>query len=258
MNPPSISKLALSHYLSRYKKFVVNRYENEPIVLLEIGIAEGASLLYFRDILPKAKIVGLDIKPLPAIDDVSGRIVMYQGDQQDTFLLDRIAHEQAPDGFDVIIDDGSHIGQFTRIAFWHLFKHHLKPGGLYFIEDWGCSYWNSYPDGHHYAQPHPKFALHEKALNAAYRLGTNVNWRLLRKGANFLRTRLVKRRFRSHDYGMVGVLKELIDECGVPDITDARFGKGKPRLSLIEEMSVSVGLAQIVKSKNLAPMLAHL
>jgi len=250
LEPPHISKMGLSHYLRRYQRFVIDPYGEKPITLLEIGIAEGDSLLYFSDVLPKAKIVGLDVGELPPIDRRGGRIAMYQGAQQDTAFLDRLAHEQAPSGFDVIIDDGSHVGQFTRIAFWHLFKNHLKPGGLYFIEDWGCSYWNNYPDGHHYSLPQHDFALHEKALNAAHELGKRHDWKLLRRLANGLRWKLVKRRFPSHNYGMPGVLKEIIDECGVQDITDARFGKGKPRRSLIEEMTVSLGLAMIRKRQD--------
>ena len=165
-------------------------------------------------------------------------------------MLDRIAREQAPGGFDVIIDDGSHIGQYTRITFWHLFKHHLKPGGLYFIEDWGCGYWNSYPDGRNYSPPRIDLSFHEKALKAAHHFGMRAGWPLLSKVVGLIRYRLVRRRFPSHDYGMVGVLKELIDECGAPDITDARFGKGEPRSSLIEELNVSVGLAMVVKRAN--------
>jgi hypothetical protein len=34
--------------------------------------------------------------------------------------LDRIAGERAPDCFDIIIDDASHIAEFTKISFWHL------------------------------------------------------------------------------------------------------------------------------------------
>lgn len=246
--PSPISKIGLTHYMKRYKKYVFERFENEPITLFEIGIAQGDTMLLFRDALPKAKIVGLDIAPPPKIEDTTGRIAMYQGEQQDTALLDRIRREQAPNGFDVIIDDGSHVGQYTRIAFWHLFMRHLKPGGLYFIEDWGCSYWkNKFPDGHHYSARRIDFVPHEKALNAVHKFGKNHDWSWLRKGAGFLRYRLVKRRFPSHDYGMVGFLKELVDECGAEDITNPLWGKGAPRLSIIEEMTVSVGLVMVVK-----------
>ena len=246
-----LSKMGNTHYLQRYREHIFERFKDEPIALLEIGIANGVSMLLFRDALPKAKIVGLDIAPLPKIQDSTGRIAMYRGEQQDTTLLDRIRSEQAPNGFDVIIDDGSHIGQYTRIAFWHLFTRHLKPGGLYFIEDWGCSYWrNKFPDGRRYSPPRTDFALREKVLNAIHKFGKNCGWTLLRKGASFLRYRLVKRRFPSHEYGMVGFLKELVDECGIADVTNPLWGKGTPRLSKIEEMTLTQGLATIVKRQE--------
>ena len=48
-----------------------------------------------------------------------------------------VARKTAPEGFDIIIDDASHFGDLTKIAFWHLLYNHLKPSGLYVIEDWG-------------------------------------------------------------------------------------------------------------------------
>ncbi len=79
-------------------------------------------------ILKKVSIVGLDIA-VPPIADPTGRIRVYPGKQQDKALLDRIAKENAPDGFDIIIDDCSHIGEITKTTFWHPFNKHLKPGG---------------------------------------------------------------------------------------------------------------------------------
>lgn len=242
------SKLALAHVLRRYKEHIFEPFKNRPIVLLEIGIANGDSLRLFRDALPFAKIVALDKASLPTIDNPTGRIVMYRGEQQDTALLDRIRSEQAPSGFDVIIDDGSHIGQYTRIAFWHLFMQHLKHGGLYFIEDWGVSYWKNSVDGRHYRPPRVNFAPRtEKLLNSIHMFAEGRNWTLLRRGANYLKSRSVKRKFPSHQYGMVGFLKELVDECGMEDITDPLRGKGAARASTIEEMTVSTSLAMIVK-----------
>ena len=52
-----------------------------------------------------------------SIPDHSGRVRTYTGKQQDLALLDRIAGECAPDGFDVIIDDCSHIGVLTKKSF---------------------------------------------------------------------------------------------------------------------------------------------
>lgn len=43
--------------------------------------------------------------------------------------------------------------------------------------------------------------------------------RLLRKAVGWIRWRAVKRSFPSHQRGMVGFIKELVDECGTADIT---------------------------------------
>jgi hypothetical protein len=61
---------------------------------------------------------------------------MFQGSQDDTAFLSDVARRTAPSGFDLIIDDASHIGMLTKVAFWHLFDNHLKSSGLYAIEDW--------------------------------------------------------------------------------------------------------------------------
>src|ERR1041385_3025356 len=134
-----------AHYLQQYEEYFGPLLDKD-IRLLELGIYHGGSLLLWRDYFQKGVIVGLDIEPV-AIEDASGRIRTYQGMQQDTQLLDRIGSENAPEGFDVIIDDCSHVGELTRLSFWHLFDNHLKPGGLYVIEDWATGYWNSFFDG---------------------------------------------------------------------------------------------------------------
>jgi hypothetical protein len=241
-----IDKLAMPHYMRRYEQLVLEPSATLPVRLLEIGIARGDSLYFWRDRLPNAKIVGLDIQPV-VLDDPSGRIRTYVGEQQDRELLDRIARENAPDGFDYIIDDGSHVGQYTRLAFWRLFEHHLKPGGIYFIEDWGCSYWSHYPDGSRYRPGVADFALHERVLNAMHRAARARKLGFLRKAIGFLRYRLVQKTFPSHQAGMVGFIKELVDECGMPDITDPRFGPGPQRASRIAELSISVGLVIATK-----------
>jgi SAM-dependent methyltransferase len=241
-----IDKLAMPHYMRRYEDLVIAPSRGKPVRLLEIGIARGDSLYFWRDQLSCARIVGLDIEPV-RLYDPSGRIRTYVGEQQDRELLDRIARENAPDGFDYIIDDGSHIGQYTRLAFWRLFERHLKPGGTYFIEDWGCSYWSHYPDGHRYRPREIDFAPHERLLNAIHRQARARKLDLVRRAAGFLRYRLVQKSFPSHQAGMVGFIKELVDECGMPDITDPRYGLGPQKRSRIAELSISVGLVVVKK-----------
>src|SRR5262245_1872387 len=102
----------LNHY-DRHFQQLAERHIN----LLELGIYKGGSLLQWRDFFRYGQIIGLDLDSVD-IDDPTGRIITYQGDQTDLALLDRIASDCAPNGFDVIIDDASHIAALTKISFW--------------------------------------------------------------------------------------------------------------------------------------------
>lgn len=244
------SKLHLTHYMQVYEEYLSPMKGNKT-TLLELGIADGYSLLHWREYLPQARIIGVDISAVK-LDDPTGRIKTYQGEQQDCEFLDRMAAEAAPDGFDVIIDDASHVGQLTRIAFWHLFKNHLKPGGLYFIEDWGCGYFKTWVDGKQFTPRPVGLSWHENLLNAVKSQTFVQKSRLLRKAVGYLRWHGVKRTFPGHQRGTVGFVKELVDECGAADITDPRFGaKGPTRRSAIQWMRISAGLV-VVKKPNLS------
>jgi len=242
----SLSKLHLSHYLENYKHYL-DDYKDKPFVLFEIGIADGDSLLYWRDEFPKATIVGLDLNKV-TVDDPSGRIKIYQGKQQDEALLAKIAAECAPDGFDVIIDDGSHIGHYTRLSFWYLFKNALKKNGLYFIEDWGTGYWSNYPDGspHHMSPVRP--TVLENLFGNLQGIDFISNNAFLKKVANKLEFMSMRKRFPSHVNGMVGFVKELVDESGVADATDDRFGRGPQRKSHFQWLRISQGHVIIKKA----------
>ena len=123
-----------NRYLERYDPIVQHLVDQE-ITVLEIGIHEGGSLLLWRDYFPKRTIIGVDLKLPSGLSD-EDRIQLFRGSQDDTAFLSKVANKTAPAGFDLIIDDASHIGALTKVAFWHLFDNHLKPAGLYVIEDW--------------------------------------------------------------------------------------------------------------------------
>lgn len=243
-------KKVLTHYLRNYEDYFA-RLVDQEVRLLELGIYHGGSLRLWRDYFEKGLIVGLDINPVK-LDDAGERIRTYQGPQQDTALLDRIAAETAPGGFDVIIDDCSHIGVLSRASFWHLFDHHLKSGGLYVIEDWGTGYWESWVDGVRY-KPHSKGYQH-----GLYRL-TRIIARAQQHGflkrvpfASALMARgkafVLGRQCYSHNYGLVGFIKELIDECGMGDITHPQCGVPPVRASKFREMRITHSQAFIVKA----------
>ena len=125
-------------------RFLIARYEelfmslrNRDIKLLELGIWKGGSLKMWKDYFPKSSIVGLDRDKKLLVNEP--RIKSYAGDQADEKLLIEICEKNAPEGFDIIIDDASHIGELTRKSFRYLFKY-LKSGGIYVIEDWFTGY----------------------------------------------------------------------------------------------------------------------
>lgn len=237
-------------YLRNYQKHF-SPFAKQDIRLLELGIYHGGSLLLWRDYFERGLIAGLDLNPVE-IEDPSNRIRIYQGPQQDTNLLDRIARECAPEGFDIIIDDCSHVGELTRESFWHLFQNHLKAGGLYVIEDWGTGYWDSWPDGVRYREKPRGFSpLRHRLSRAVTRLNNSKaaqDVSLVKTIASRMKRTLQRRRFASHDFGMVGFVKELIDELGMSDITNPVRGNGGHRESRFSEMNLSPSHLFITKA----------
>jgi hypothetical protein len=205
------------YYLHDYdRKFTHLR--DGPIALLEVGVHRGGSLHMWRDYFPHGTIVGFDLDPPADFSDSSGRIRIFQVDQSNAPGVTAAARSASPTGYDIIIDDASHLGAPTAITFQTLFYDHLRPGGFYAIEDWGTGYWDSWPDGGApLMQPVPHFPNHGK-------------------------------RFPSHDLGMVGFVKLLIVECALPDIFHTRFGRPQTRRCWIRDIHVSSGLVIVEKA----------
>jgi hypothetical protein len=114
---------------------------DKSIVLLELGVGGegtqlgGASLQGWEQYFPNARICGIDIYPKSALD--TDRISTFTGSQIDEgFLTNVLAMTSTPD---IIIDDASHINEYTIQSFKLLFPK-LKPGGIYAIEDLQCSF----------------------------------------------------------------------------------------------------------------------
>ena len=203
-------------YLSTYEA-LFGALRHEPIRLLELGVKSGGSLLLWRDYFENGTIVGLDTNAV-TLEDPTGWIRIFQGRQEDRTVLDAIGREAGP--FDIVIDDASHVAELARISFWFIFRRYLKPGGVYVIEDWGTGYWDSWPDGHH------------------YEFDVDPQW--VERGTH-------ARPSAGHRYGMVGLVKELIDECGMNDITNPRLGISPHRHSLIQQIQISAGQVAVIK-----------
>jgi hypothetical protein len=91
--------------------------------------------------MPKARIVGVDLTP-PQLD-IPG-VELHAGDQSDQEFLQSLIARYG--GFDIVIDDASHIGRLTIASFTELYPA-VRPGGWYVIEDLETSYWESHGGG---------------------------------------------------------------------------------------------------------------
>ncbi|MHB8271550.1 class I SAM-dependent methyltransferase [Bradyrhizobium sp.] len=159
-----------------------SEFSGQPAALLELGVHTGASLRVWASYFPAGRIVGIDLRD-PGPDFTAYPNIVYEAaDQTDRLRLDGICKAHAPEGFDIIIDDASHVGYNSAASFSVLFPH-LKSGGLYIVEDWGTGYYDDWQDGGHYQK------INVEAVDG-----------------------LVPKRLPSHDFGMVGFVKCLIDD----------------------------------------------
>jgi len=138
------SDKAENHYTSHYRAFL-GPLRSQPLTLLEIGVLGGASLRMWRRYLPSATIVGIDSELEHRLPDLGlPGVEMHVGDQSDQAFLNSLISRYG--GFDVVIDDGSHIGRHIRASFDMLYPA-VRPGGWYVIEDLGTSYWEDFEGG---------------------------------------------------------------------------------------------------------------
>lgn len=126
----------ISHGYGQWYARHLRRYRFRRVTLLEIGVLAGDSLRVWRDVFPRARLVGLDIDP-PVLD-LGSRVRVVRGNQSSAADLDRAIEGLAAPS--VVIDDGSHRGEHIWASFRHLFPL-LRPGGVYVIEDLSTSYW---------------------------------------------------------------------------------------------------------------------
>ena len=113
-----------AHYGRIYDAHFAHRWTSVTR-LLEIGVDHGGSLQLWKTVFPNAQIVGFDINP-DCKRFEEDRISVVTGDQTDTKLL------QSLGGFDVVIDDGSHVREHQSQSFNALWP---STRGVYVIED---------------------------------------------------------------------------------------------------------------------------
>lgn len=116
-------------YVDVYEKILAPY--RERCDLLEIGIAQGMGLKLFGDYFSiDSTITGLDLSLTFDTKEFDSRFTFVTGDATKPDIVDKLGGKM----FDVIIDDASHM-QADQVATFKLLKCHVKPGGLYVIED---------------------------------------------------------------------------------------------------------------------------
>ena len=98
-------------------------------LIMEIGIADGSSLLAWREIFPVALCVGLDIHP--ASKAVGERIEFHLGDASNLHDCRRAAGGRQ---FDFICEDATHRIDHSLMTLLYLWPF-VSPGGIYVIEE---------------------------------------------------------------------------------------------------------------------------
>jgi hypothetical protein len=112
--------------------------------MIEVGIWDGGSAIFFWNLLKPKKLCCIELKKKAEKlsnyierEQLSDRFrVRFGVDQADRERLNTILEEEYPgSALDLVIDDASHLYTPSRATFETLFPR-LRPGGLYFLEDW--------------------------------------------------------------------------------------------------------------------------
>jgi hypothetical protein len=128
---------ATDHSYDGFYEEKLGKYEDKEISLLEIGVWQGGSALLWHDLLPKSKLVLLDIENHvhPEIWELMDNS-RYNFNVMDAYNYENVysIKERYPNGFDVIIEDGPHT-LHSQIFAAKNYLPMLKEGGIMIIED---------------------------------------------------------------------------------------------------------------------------
>lgn len=137
----------VSHKWTSYLYFYDGITERlTPDSILEIGVQNGGSLEIWAKKYPRAKLIlGLDNDPKCGelvFDSESVKVII--GDASSDEMLEAVL--SLSQGFDLIVDDGSHKSTDIINSLVKLLPL-VRPGGIYVVEDLHASYWASWGGG---------------------------------------------------------------------------------------------------------------
>ena len=194
---------------------------DQPVTLLELGVYTGESVKVWASYFTRGRVIGGDIEDHGADLTAYPNAIFERADQRDKERLGAICAKEAPDGLDIVIDDAAHYGSWSWQSYQILFSR-LKPGGLYIVEDWGTGYFDDWHDGGHFSEPTLDFSENE-----------------------------TPNRLPSHDYGMAGLVKRLVDEAIWQGIRPSLFAK-RTRPRKLEWMHVHPEFVVLKKATALS------
>lgn len=132
-------------YLHVYDNYLSD-LRRRDINFLELGVKDGEShRMWSKYFSMNSKIYGVDIDPRCSKFS-NNNIKIFIGSQADEEIKNNIMQDCGGE-LDIVLDDASHINHLT-IASFNLYWPNLKKGGLYIIEDLGCSYLENETQSH--------------------------------------------------------------------------------------------------------------
>ena len=130
--------------LDLFYKNLLSKYSNSSLALLEGGVFEGASLLFFNNLCKEykidARLYGIDILPRPSSLNEAD-ISYHTINQNDSKALRQFADSVGR--FDIVIDDGCHFTRETNNTF-SIFWDYIQKGS-YVIEDFAVAFATDLP-----------------------------------------------------------------------------------------------------------------
>jgi Methyltransferase domain len=138
-----------SHWYTPHYDHYFRSLRHRRLNVLEIGVGGyehshtgGESLHMWKAYFQKSRIVGIDLYDKTCLSE--HRIDVRQCDQTDKERLVSLSQEYG--GFDIIVDDGSHLNEHVIQTFEILFPL-LRPNGIYVVEDMQTAYWPTWGGG---------------------------------------------------------------------------------------------------------------
>lgn len=138
--------------VDQYDTYFRNQPEHtQPQNIVEIGMWDGGSIVFWNEILKPIKLVGIDIIENGGneyfhkyLQNTQNLNPYWSTDQANDERLREIIKENfGQEPINIIFDDGSHLYSQTLASFNTLFPF-LAIGGIYIIEDWAWSHWKDY------------------------------------------------------------------------------------------------------------------